>query len=153
MKEYIIYYITLGAIFYFIYLIFKSSRSEETKNYDWLVSEFKFIEIIVFFIIIFLYPLFFLIALFKFLNKRHHLISIFFSSLLQIFFVSVNTILISKEMIIQAGVCGFLLSLVWTFNIRRITIASWGERISYCLGAGLGTSSGIIFIKVIGRMF
>ena len=50
-------------------------------------------------------------------------------------------------MIIQAGVCGFLLSLVWTFNIRRIGLASWGERISYCLGAGLGTSGGILFNK------
>jgi hypothetical protein len=56
-------------------------------------------------------------------------------------------------MVIQAGVCGFLLSLVWTFNIKRIGIASWGERISYCLGAGIGTSSGIIFIKAIGRIF
>ena len=153
MKEYLIYYITLGSIFYFSYIVFKSSGKEEDKNYDWLVSQFKFVEIIVFFLIIFLYPLFFLIALFRFIKKKQHLVSIFLSSLLQIFFVSVNTILISKEMVIQAGVCGFLLSLVWTFNIRRITIASWGERISYCLGAGIGTSSGIIFIKLIGRMF
>jgi len=150
MKEYLIYYITLGAIFYFIWLIFKP---KENQQYDSLVNEFKFAEVIVFFIIIFLYPLFFLIALFRFIKKKQHLIIIFFSSLLQIFFVSVNTILISKEMVIQAGVCGFLLSLVWTFNIRRITIASWAERISYCLGAGIGTSSGIIFIKAIGRIF
>jgi hypothetical protein len=148
MKEYFIYYITLGAVFYFTYLIFKS----ESQKYDSLVNEFKFVEVMVFFIIIFLYPLFFLIALFRFIKKKQHLVSIFFSSLLQIFFVSVNTILISREMIIQAGVCGFLLSLVWTFNIRRITIASWEERISYCLGAGIGTSSGILFIKVIGRV-
>jgi len=146
MKEYFIYYITVGAIFYFIWLIFKP---EESQQYDSLVNEFKFVEVMVFFIIIFLYPLFFLIALFRFIKKRKHLFSIFFSSLLQIFFVSVNTILISREMLIQAGVCGFLLSLVWTFNIRRITIASWGERISYCLGAGIGTSSGIMFIKLI----
>ena len=152
MKEYLIYYITLGSIFYFSYIVFKSSGKEEDKNYDWLVSQFKFVEIIVFFLIIFLYPLFFLIALFRFIKKKQHLVSIFLSSLLQIFFVSVNTILISKEMVIQAGVCGFLLSLVWTFNIKRIGIASWGERISYCLGAGIGTSSGILFIKVIGKV-
>jgi len=150
MKEYLIYYITLGAIFYFIWLIFKP---KENQQYDSLVNEFKFVEVMFFFIIVFLYPLFFLIALFRFIKNKQHLVSIFLSSLLQIFFVSVNTILISKEMVIQAGVCGFLLSLVWTFNIRRITIASWGERISYCLGAGIGTSSGIIFIKLIGRIF
>ena len=110
MKEYFIYYITLGAIFYFIWLIFKP---KESQQYDSLVNEFKFVEVMVFFIIIFLYPLFFLIALFRFIKKKQHLVSIFLSSLLQIFFVSVNTILISKEMIIQAGICGFLLSLVW----------------------------------------
>jgi hypothetical protein len=152
MKEYIIYYITLGAAFYFTYLIFKSSEIEESQKYDSLVNEFKFFKVIVFFIIIFLYPLFFLIAFFRFIKKKQHLVSIFFSSSLQIFFVSVNTILISKEMIIQAGICGFLLSLVWTFNIKRIGIASWGERISYCLGAGIGTSSGIIFIKMISKI-
>jgi hypothetical protein len=149
MKEYIIYYITLGSIFYFIWLIFKPL---ESKKYNSLINEFKFVEVMIFFIIIFVYPLFFLTALFRFIKKKQHLFSIFLSSLLQIFFVSINTILISREMIIQAGVCGFLLSLVWTFNIKRIGIASWGERISYCLGAGIGTSSGILFIKMIGKV-
>ena len=107
---------------------------------------------LIIFLIISFYPIFFILALYEFLKKKKHLVSIFFSSLLQIFFVSVNTILISKELIIQAGVCGFLLSLVWTFNIKRIGIASWGERISYCLGAGVGTSGGIFFIKTLREL-
>ena len=152
MKEYFIYYISLGSVFYFIFKI-KYSKIEYAEKYYLVKNVFKLIEFTVFLSIIFLYPLFFLISLIRFIKNKKHLVSIFLSSLLQIFFVSVNTILISKEMVIQAGVCGFLLSFVWTFNIRRITIASWGERISYCLGAAVGTSSGIMFIKVIGRMF
>jgi hypothetical protein len=79
MKEYLIYYITLGAIFYFIWLIFKP---KENQQYDSLVNEFKFVEVMFFFIIVFLYPLFFLIALFRFIKKKQHLVSIFLSSLL-----------------------------------------------------------------------
>lgn len=134
MNLYILIYFLIGSLLYLLY------RSLKEKNILTIKQHYVLILIVCF------YPIFFLIALLK---KRIHLISIFFSSLLQIFFVSVNTILISKEMVIQAGICGFLLSLVWTFNIRRIGLASWSERISYCLGAGLGTSGGILFIKTI----
>jgi hypothetical protein len=134
MNFYILIYFLIGSILYLMYRLF-------TKKFNLEVKE-KYVMIL----IVCFYPIFFLIAL---IRKKIHLVSIFFSSLLQIFFVSVNTILISKELIIQAGICGFLLSLVWTFNIRRIGLASWGERISYCLGAGLGTSGGILFIKTI----
>ena len=134
MNFYILIYFLIGSILYLMYRLF-------TEKFDLKIKQHYVLILIVCF-----YPIFFLVAL---VRKKIHLISIFLSSLLQIFFVSVNTILISKELIIQAGICGFLLSLVWTFNIRRIGLASWSERISYCLGAGLGTSGGILFIKTI----
>lgn len=134
MNFYILIYFLIGSLIYLMYRLFAEKTNLKIKQHYILI------------LIIFFYPIFFLVSLFR---KRIHLISIFFSSLLQIFFVSVNTILISKELIVQAGICGFLLSLVWTFNIRRIGLASWSERISYCLGAGLGTSGGILFIKTI----
>lgn len=137
MNFYILIYFLIGSILYLMYMIF-------IKEYNLKIKQIYVIILIVCF-----YPIFLLIAFFR---KKIHLISIFFSSLLQIFFVSVNTIMISKELVIQAGICGFLLSLIWTFNIRRIGLASWGERISYCLGAGIGTSSGIIFIKTLREM-
>lgn len=135
MNLYILIYFLIGSILYLMYRLLKEKNVLRIKQHYILI------------LIVCFYPLFFIFSIFKILKIKKHLVSIFFSSLLQIFFVSVNTILISKEMIIQAGVCGFLLSLVWTFNIRRIGLASWGERISYCLGAGIGTSGGILFIK------
>lgn len=134
---YILLYFLIGSLIYLFYRYWIKADIFKTSKYTIL------------FLIICFYPVFILISFIRLLRKKIHLTSIFFSSLLQIFFVSVNTILISKELIIQAGICGFLLSLVWTFNIRRIGLASWGERISYCLGAGLGTSGGILFIKTI----
>lgn len=134
MNLYILIYFLIGSLLYLMYRLFTKKFNLEIKQHYVMI------------LIVCFYPIFFLVAL---VRKKIHLISIFFSSLLQIFFVSVNTILISKELVIQAGICGFLLSLVWTFNIRRIGLASWGERISYCLGAGLGTSGGILFIKTI----
>jgi len=134
MNFYILIYFLIGSLLYLMYRLFEEKTNLKIKQHYVLI------------LIVCFYPIFFLVSLFR---KRIHLISIFFSSLLQIFFVSVNTILISKELVVQAGICGFLLSLVWTFNIRRIGLASWGERISYCLGAGVGTSGGILFIKTL----
>lgn len=136
-KYFIILYLLVGSIIYLTYKHFLFSSNKD-----------PIIKYVMFSIVLF-YPILFMISIYRVLRKKSHLISIFLSSSLQIFFVSVNTILISREMIIQAGICGFLLSLVWTFNIKRIAIASWGERISYCLGAGLGTSGGIFFIKTL----
>lgn len=146
MNEYhILIYLGIGSFLYLLYRIFRIKNMtffERSKDSEWM-------ETIVILLIVLFYPIFFIFTFIKYMSRKKHLVSIFLSSSLQIFFVSVNTILISREMVIQAGICGFLLSLVWTFNIKRIAIASWSERISYCLGAGLGTSGGIIFIKTL----
>lgn len=75
-----------------------------------------------------------------------NLLKIFLSATLQIFLVSVNTYLISHSYILEAGIVGFLLSLVWSYNIRKIVISSTPERLVYCLGAGVGTSLGVLFM-------
>ena len=78
-----------------------------------------------------------------------NLLKIFLSATLQIFLVSVNTYLISHSFVLEAGIVGFLLSLVWSYNIRKIVISSTSERLVYCLGAGVGTSLGVLLMKIL----
>jgi hypothetical protein len=47
---------------------------------------------------------------------------------------------------LSAGIVGFSLSWVWSWNIKRIAISSNTERLIYCFGAGIGTSLGVAFM-------
>ena len=73
-------------------------------------------------------------------------LKLFFSAMLQIFLVSTNTALIANGFMISAGIIGFSLSWVWSWNIKRIAISSNTERLIYCFGAGVGTSFGVAFM-------
>ena len=73
-------------------------------------------------------------------------LKLFLSAMLQIFLVSTNTYLVANGFMISAGIIGFLLSWVWSWNIKRIAISSNTERFIYCLGAGMGTTLGVAFM-------
>ena len=71
-----------------------------------------------------------------------------FTGWLQVTLVAINTYQIANRHIIGALIVGFLISLVWTFNIRS-ALGNWHERISYCTGASLGTTTGLYLSIVI----
>ena len=60
------------------------------------------------------------------------------------FLVALNTWQIANGKFLGALVVGFGISLAWTFNIKRIAIGNWPERIVYSTGACAGTASGIL---------
>lgn len=70
--------------------------------------------------------------------------SLFFTAWLQVFLVALNTWQISNGKFAGALLVGFGISLAWTFNIKRIAIGNWAERLVYSTGACLGTASGIL---------
>jgi hypothetical protein len=80
-------------------------------------------------------------------------IKLFFSAMLQIFLVSTNTYLVANGFMLSAGIIGFLLSWVWSWNIKRIAISSNTERFIYCLGAGIGTTLGVAFMTYMKKYF
>lgn len=67
----------------------------------------------------------------------------------QVLLVAINTWQIANGKMIGAIIVGFLISLVWSFNIKRIAFADNIDRITYCIGASLGTASGLILAKII----
>lgn len=80
-------------------------------------------------------------------------IKIFCTSLIQVTLVAMNVIFISKGMIIPMLATGFLISLIWTFNIKRIVAGNLKESIVYAFGAMVGTGTGYILAHLLKRVY
>ena len=70
--------------------------------------------------------------------------TIFFQAWAQVMLVVLNTWQIANGKIAGAMIVGFLISLVWTFNIKAVAFGNWTKRIVYCLGASFGTGTGLL---------
>lgn len=76
---------------------------------------------------------------------------LFLNGFIQVFFVSMNTLLIMKNNFIGIFICSFLLSFVWSNNIRKIVFSNINERIKYALGASTGSILGVLLIHFLQR--
>jgi len=65
----------------------------------------------------------------------------------QVMLVVINTWQVAHQKFFEAIIVGFLISLVWTFNIKRIAFGEWKTRLTYCLGSSLGTACGFIITQ------
>ena len=74
---------------------------------------------------------------------------IFFLSFFQIGLVAINTLLISKQMFIGVFICSSLISLLWAFNVSKISLSCLKEKIIYALGAGVGAVVGLFLVSCI----
>lgn len=79
--------------------------------------------------------------------KKHSII--FATGFAQVFLVSANTYFISRTTWIGIAVCGFGISYLWTFNVRRVTIGTRSEQFTYASGAMLGGLTGVLMAKFI----
>jgi hypothetical protein len=77
---------------------------------------------------------------------------LFTTGFMQVFFVAVNTFFISKEYYVGVFICGFIISMIWSWNVKKIAFGTNKERFIYALGAGLGSLFGlissVIFLKI-----
>ena len=74
---------------------------------------------------------------------------IFLTALCQVFFVAMQPLLIVHHRIVPMLICGFLISLIWTFNVKKIAFGNWIDRLVYASGAMLGTGLGFMFSNLI----
>ena len=63
---------------------------------------------------------------------------------LQVTLISLNTWQIANKKIVGALIVGFLISLVWTFNVQDISKSTLYVKMLYALGAMLGTATGLV---------
>jgi hypothetical protein len=74
---------------------------------------------------------------------------IFLQSFFQISLVAINTMLISKGILIGVFIVSFLISLLWAFNVSKVAISTIKQKLIYALGAGCGAVIGLILITLI----
>jgi len=78
---------------------------------------------------------------------------LFLSSFIHLFLGAYNIWQIANNLPIQVTIVGFLIAFIWTFNVNRITASTMIERIVYSIGAGMGTTFGMIFAKELNVYF
>ena len=74
---------------------------------------------------------------------------LFTTGFLQVFFVVINTYFISKGYLIGIIICGFIISFIWSHNVKKIAFGSEYDRFIYSLGAMSGSLIAYFLGKII----
>lgn len=69
---------------------------------------------------------------------------LFCTGTLQVFFVSMNTYFLSYSLAVAVFLTSFMISLIWSFNVKRIAFGTMADRIAYALGAAVGAVIGLL---------
>jgi hypothetical protein len=71
-------------------------------------------------------------------------IKLFLTGFAQVIFVAGNTVFISESELLPNFITGFMISLIWTYNVKKIAFGSNGDRFAYATGAAIGSVAGSI---------
>ena len=77
------------------------------------------------------------------------LTKIFGAGFAQVFLVSANVYFISRLIWIGIAVCGFGISFLWTFNVRKVATGTVTAQLVYSAGAMMGGLCGVLLAKMI----
>lgn len=75
--------------------------------------------------------------------------NLFLTGFLQVFFVAINTYFITKNFYTGVLIVSFLISFIWSFNVKKVAFGSLKDRIIYSLGASTGGLIGLYISKLI----
>lgn len=70
-------------------------------------------------------------------------LSLFSTGFSQVYFVAVNTYFIANEMYLGVLIAAFMISLIWSFNVKKVAFGSTIDRVVYALGATCGSLVGL----------
>lgn len=71
------------------------------------------------------------------------MVKLYLTGLIQVALVSLNTVLLSKGQTGPSILVAFLISYVWTFNVKRAAFGSQVEKLIYSGGAASGAAVGL----------
>lgn len=74
---------------------------------------------------------------------------LFTTGFIQVFFVSINTWLISRSVYLGVFLCGFTISFIWSWNVKKIAFGKLNDRLLYSMGAAVGSLGGLVFSEQI----
>ena len=78
---------------------------------------------------------------------------LFITGFFQVFLVTINTYFIFKEFYVGVFFGSLTISLIWSWNVKRIAFGSFKDRMYYSLGAGVGSILGLILSKFFFNIF
>lgn len=78
---------------------------------------------------------------------------LFVSGFIQVFFVAINTYLIAKTLYVYVFYCSVLISLTWSYNVKKVAFGTFADRMYYALGAGFGSAIGLAITSYVYKHF
>jgi len=78
--------------------------------------------------------------------------ALFLTAMVQVTFVAMNVTFIAHNRIVPMLLTGFMISLIWTINVKRVALGGWLDRITYANGAMFGTGIGYFISHWIDKM-
>ncbi|VDH05841.1 hypothetical protein [Bergeyella zoohelcum] len=75
--------------------------------------------------------------------------TLFLTGFTQVFLVVLNTYFIAKDFILGLLICGFLISYIWSHNVKKVAFGSEKQRVIYSLGAMCGSLAAFYFGKLL----
>jgi hypothetical protein len=69
---------------------------------------------------------------------------LFITGFTQVFFVAINTYFISKAIYGGVLICGFLISFIWSWNVKKVAFGTLQDRLWYSFGASVGSLVGLM---------
>lgn len=71
-------------------------------------------------------------------------LQLFGTGLLQVFFVAINTVFLSKSLYLGVGLAAFMISMVWSYNVKKVVFGTITDRVAYAAGASAGSLLGLL---------
>ena len=78
-------------------------------------------------------------------------VSLFVTGFIQVLFVAMNTYFLAKELFFGVMVASFLISFIWSINVKKVAFGNNSDRIIYALGATAGSLTGLWASSIISK--
>lgn len=77
---------------------------------------------------------------------------LFLTGFIQVFFVAINTYFLAHVLYLGVIVASFMISMIWSYNVRRVVFGTLKDRIIYSLGATFGSVTGLLLSVTINKI-
>jgi hypothetical protein len=77
------------------------------------------------------------------MKQHYNKMTLFFTGFIQVYFVAVNTYFLAKEIYLGVFIASFMISLIWSFNVKKVAFGTTLDRIIYSIGATWGSLLGL----------
>jgi len=80
----------------------------------------------------------------KLTKEQKNRFALFACGFVQVFFVAINTVFLAKAFILGVLIASFMISIVWSFNVKKIAFGNRLDRFVYASGASIGSVAGLL---------